>query len=551
MFVCEVLLMEGVAVMDYWARAAESRQQLVLFPTRLDDVVPAEHPVRLLDEILSRLDWSAWERLYHLRRGQPPFHPRVLAGVLLYGLLTRVRTSRALEDALRVRLDFRWLAEGRSIDHTTLSEFRRSHPEALKDLFVQIGLVARELGFVTLESLAYDGTRVRANSRRSGTRTVDQLRKSREELAATFTELERRLEQADALAAGDERLAADSSTLPQELQDTRQRLARIDAALEEVARVVAAGQTVPARLPLTDPQARVTPNKEGGFAPNYTPLATVDVASGLIVGCDVIAMTNEEASLVPQIEAVQRDFGLDAPVPEVLADGMMATGNNLACLHEMNVTCYSPSKQVPPDQNPAFREDLTQPVPESAWSALPSQTTQSKKSSQSLTLLTKEAFRYDARQDCYWCPQGKPLSFQTQSTEKFATGNQTRRRYRSNPADCAGCPLRGRCLNPKVTRREINRFEHDDLVEQLARRMQTPEAKAKYARRREVAERPFAHIKQQFGARQFLLRGLAQVRQEWCWLASAFNLSCLMNLIRNRAGPNAAGAALPSPMVPG
>ena len=99
---------------------------------------------RMLDEILARIDWSPWEAGYDRTRGQPPIHPRVLAGVILYGLLTRIRSSRVLEEALSVRLDFRWLAEGRSIDHTTLSTFRKQHPEALKNLFVQIGLVARE-----------------------------------------------------------------------------------------------------------------------------------------------------------------------------------------------------------------------------------------------------------------------------------------------------------------------------------------------------------------------------------------------------------------------
>lgn len=162
--------------MDYWARPPERREQLVMFPARLDEAVPAEHPVRRLNEILSRVDWSHWEQRYDLTRGQPPLHPRVLAGVWLYGLLTRIRSSRALEDALRVRLDFRWLAEGRVIDHTTLSEFRRKHPELLRNLFIQIGLLARELGFIGLQQLSFDGTRVRANSRRSGTRTPPELR---------------------------------------------------------------------------------------------------------------------------------------------------------------------------------------------------------------------------------------------------------------------------------------------------------------------------------------------------------------------------------------
>ena len=77
--------------------------------------------------------------------------------MILHGFLTRIRTSRALEESLQVRLDFRWLVEGRSIDHTTISEFRRKNAEALKSTFVQIGLVAREMGWLPLESLAGHG----------------------------------------------------------------------------------------------------------------------------------------------------------------------------------------------------------------------------------------------------------------------------------------------------------------------------------------------------------------------------------------------------------
>lgn len=536
--------------MDYWAQPPQCREQMVLFPTRLDDAVPAGHPVRRLDEILARLDFSAWEARYDLRRGQPPIHPRVLASVWLYGLLTRVRSSRALEEALRVRLDFRWLAEGRTIDHTTLSEFRRRHPEALQGLFVQIGLVARELGLMSLEQLAFDGTRVRANSRRSGTRTPEQLRQWREELAAQFTVLESRVAQADERDEDEARLVGEAAVLPQELADVTRRLATIDAALAELERVAQAGETVPSRIPLTDPQSRMTPNKEGGFAPNYTPLATVDVGSGLIVGCDVIAMTNEEQSLAPQLEQVQQDFGLERPVPEVLADGMMCSGAHLALLETLGVTLYSPTKLADPTTNPARRADPSQPVPAEQWNALPSQTTKSKSTGETTTQLTKDAFVYDEPRDCYWCPQGQPLPLKTTSTEKFATGHQQRRKYKSDPAVCAECPLRSRCLKPGVQRREISRFEHDHLVEQLTQRMATPEGQAKYARRRHAGEQPFAQIKQQFGARRFLLRGLAQVRQEWRWLASAFNLSRLLSLLakglttdglpllpRSRAGP--------------
>ena len=116
-----------------WAESPEIRDQMVLFPSRLIDAIGQDHNVRLLDDILARLDWSKWESAYDLTRGQPPIHPKVLASVILYGVLTRIRTSRALEEALQVRLDFRWLVEGRSIDHTTISEFRRKNTEARND----------------------------------------------------------------------------------------------------------------------------------------------------------------------------------------------------------------------------------------------------------------------------------------------------------------------------------------------------------------------------------------------------------------------------------
>lgn len=126
----------------------------------------------------------------------------------------------------------------------------------------------------------------------------------RKELAQKFAELET---QAAAEDARDEEVlgAGRSHQLPEELAETKRRLEHVDAALAELKRVEQTGETTPSRVPLTDPASRMTPNKEGAFAPNYTPLATVDVESGLVVSADVIAMTNEDEHLVAAIEDVQ------------------------------------------------------------------------------------------------------------------------------------------------------------------------------------------------------------------------------------------------------
>ena len=132
--------------MGYWARTPQARGQQVLFSTTLDDVISDGHPVRLIGELLDGFDWTTWEGAYHGSRGKPPIHPRVLAGLWLYGLRRSVRSSRKLEYMARNSIDFLWLAEGHSPDHSTLSSFRLQFGDALKELFRHVLRVAMAAG---------------------------------------------------------------------------------------------------------------------------------------------------------------------------------------------------------------------------------------------------------------------------------------------------------------------------------------------------------------------------------------------------------------------
>ena len=134
-----------------WVPPVESREQLVLFARKIDDMLPENHAVRQLAAIMDQIDWSDWEREYAQRGpGRTAVHPKVMASVILYGLLTRIRASRQLEEALTLRIDFRWLAEGRSIDHSTICIFRSAHQQRLQELFVQLGLLAQTAGILKL-----------------------------------------------------------------------------------------------------------------------------------------------------------------------------------------------------------------------------------------------------------------------------------------------------------------------------------------------------------------------------------------------------------------
>jgi transposase len=157
----------------YWAKAPQSRSQMVLFTTTLDDSIASDHPVRLLAEILERVDWSEWEAEYHGRIGQPPIHPRILAGLWLYALRRGFRSSRKLEYFTRSNIDFMWLAEGHTPDHLTLSDFRMKFAKALRGRFRQMAHIALTMGFLQLVDVANDGTRVKAQSNRFETWTAE------------------------------------------------------------------------------------------------------------------------------------------------------------------------------------------------------------------------------------------------------------------------------------------------------------------------------------------------------------------------------------------
>ena len=182
---------------NYWQDAPVPREQLVLIPTALEELIPADHPVRLVDEILDQLDWTKWEATYHGSKGQPPIHPSIMAKVMLFAMIRRLRSSRQIEYELKHSIDFMWLTSQRRIDHTTLSEFRRKNSAELRDIFKQMIKLAIDLKIANLAELCIDGTRVLADANRYKTWTSERLSKAIEQLDGQIAEALASLETSD------------------------------------------------------------------------------------------------------------------------------------------------------------------------------------------------------------------------------------------------------------------------------------------------------------------------------------------------------------------
>lgn len=510
--------------MSYFAQPVLSRQQRVLIPTTLDDAVSDDHEVRVLDEILQELDWSDWISEYSQGRGQPPIHPRILAGVLLYGLTRRIRSSRVLEYMTGHNIDFMWLTEGRRIDHTTICKFRTRFEKPLKALFRQVVRTAMNIGLIRLGEVTFDGTRVKASNDRYETSTAANVEKQLAELGERFGQWLVEAEKSD--TADNEAFGLSSpEKLPADLADAKLRQAKLKEALQKLQAADAARRKEgidptknPAQLPATDADSKVMPNKEGGYAPNYTPLAAVDTDCDFIVYADVIPDVAENTQTVVMVDQIREDFG--KPPEAVLADGVHATGPNIEAMSQRGVELLSPLPVEPAGDNPAVRPDPTQPVPEVDWSKLPINP-QTKK-------LDKSCFVFDEPNNQYRCPLGHPLEFEKTKSDMRQGQKITLQVYRCHC--CEGCPLAGKCVSKKSQGgRTITRDMYAKIREQHARKMQTPEAKERYKRRLHAGETPFGWLKHTLGLRQFLLRGLEKVRTEWLWACTAHNLRKLVS----------------------
>lgn len=514
--------------MIHWAQSRCNRNQVVLFAPTLDDSVAADHPVRLFEEVLLGLDLSEWEARYERVDGQPPIHPRVLAGVILYGMSLGIRSSRKLEDATANRVDFMWLCSGRVIDHATLAGFRVKFGPQIKALFRQVGKVAIGMGLANLNQIALDGTAKRSSNSRYKTVRRASLE---EKIAALDQQVNEMMSQWTQQDQQDQQLFGESSAtkLPRELKDLNKRQQRLAEAMKKIGQMEArqAGRKDVSKkgpaVPITDPDSSVSKNKTGGFAPNYTMVLGCEGQNGFIVDAQLQGCSDEPSSVMPAVREIEANFG-QKPA-ELLADSNFNTGANLKSLGDQQIQPLMPPRQEP-KENPAPRADPTTPLAAEQQQKLPVNP-QSK-------VLDKSAFIYDSAQDHYHCPMGKKLSFAGTSGYVRDSIKGTYRIYEAQAGACAGCALADKCLPGRSSQRRVMRDEYEPLRQQMSVRMHSEPGKAKYKRRSFLAETPFAVMNTTMNFHQFLLRGIEKAGVELFWTCAAMNLSKLVRLIRGQ-----------------
>ncbi len=320
--------------------------QLLLMPPALADWVPEDHLARFVSDVVDTLDLTAIEETHTEERGYPPYHPRMMVKVLLYGYCTGVYSSRRIARQLTDSVAFRFLAAGNQPDFRTVSEFRKRHGEALMGLFAQVLRLCRRAGLVTLGQVAVDGTKIKANASKHKAMSYRRMQEAEAALTAEVAALLRRAEAADHDEDARYGPPQRGDELPAELARRESRLAKIreaKAALEAEARTQAQAEGKPpddARPPdkaqrnFTDPESKIQKTSDG-FIQGYNAQVAVDATSQVIVAQHVTAASPDVEQLQPAVETLVR--GLHRRPRIVLADAGYWSEANVVALQKRGI----------------------------------------------------------------------------------------------------------------------------------------------------------------------------------------------------------------------
>jgi transposase len=317
------------------------RDQVEMRCCALDDLLPEDHPARIVWAYVDKYDLSdllAKIKAVTGNAGASATDPRILLALWMYAILRGVGSARELNrrcDPECGEVPFQWICGGVSLNYHTLADFRVGHEATLDRILTESIAVLLDQGLVIMERVAQDGMKVRASAGASSFRRGPRLQQFRDEAAAQIETLKKELK-ADPAAgtrrqqAARQRAAAD-------------RAARVQRALEQLPLVEEskpAAKKAAARASTTDPEARVMKMGDGGFRPAFNVQLATDTQTQIITGVDVTNSGGDQGKLAPMAEQLQERF--EQKPKEMLADGGFAKKEDIEKLAADGITVYIP-----------------------------------------------------------------------------------------------------------------------------------------------------------------------------------------------------------------
>src|SRR6266540_4243359 len=419
----------------------EDRNQVTLLPECLDDYVVEDNPVRVIDVFIDELDLTGlgFEGVAAADTGRPAYHPAVLLKIYVYGYLNRLQSSRRLERETQRNVELMWLTGRLTPDFKTIADFRNDNGKAIRSVCREFIVLCRRLDLFAEAIVAIDGSKFKAVNNRDKNFTDNKLKKRMAQLEESIGRYLADLDRADR-----------EPTLVTEGKVSRlkEKVATVKAHMEHMKQIGQQLREAPdGQVSLTDPDARsMATSGRGTGVVGYNVQTAVDDKHHLIVAHEVTNVGHDRAALATMAEQARAATGIEDL--EVVADRGYFSGEEILACEQAGITTYVP-------------KPLTS-------------------NSKADGRFGKQDFVYVAEKNEYRCPAGQSLIYRYTNLE---AGLTTHAYWSSH---CQQCSIKTQCT--KLSFRRVRRWEHEDVIEAMQRRLDREPEKMRV--RRQTAEHP-------------------------------------------------------------
>lgn len=503
-----------------------NQNQLVLFPYSFDDLISENHPVRVVNDILDRINIDPLLKAYS-KEGNPSYHPKMMLKVMVYAYMSNIYSSRKIEKALGENINFMWLSNMSIVDHNTINRFRTHKLEAaFKDIFSQVVLLLAEEGLVSLRQVFVDGTKIEAQANRytfvwanaiktnkeKMLRQLEDLWKyaqsvareedkdpeppefkeiSKEKIQQTVESINAKLKGSDGKSDSDKKAKAKLNYIKNNFEKNLDKYEAQETILGERN-----------SYSKTDPDATFMRMKEdhmqnGQLKPGYN--AQISTENQFILNYTIHQQTNDFNTLEGHLENFEELYGEKRmqELEELTADAGYGSEQNYELLEKKNITPFVKYNTFDKEQDAHYQEKHK--------------------------TFSKENLHYNTQEDFYVCPMGQKMEKTHESTRKTKTGFvQKFSHYQAK--NCEGCPIRGVCHSSKENRSVERNHQLEAYKEKVRELLNSQEGIKKRKQRSVEVEPVFAHLKHCNGFKRFTLKGLKKVQLEFGLHALAHNL---------------------------
>ena len=420
--------------------------------------------------------------------GAPAVHPRMMLKILFYSYAKGVYSSREMEDRMRWDPNYIYLGANQRVDHSTICNFILKYRKEIKAVFSRLVYVMAKMGYIPMDFVAMDGTKVKADAGKKFTGDVKEFKEKRRKI-------EKRIEKILHHTVDEEPKGKDKDKLDTLKRDRE----KIQAFLDEVDKGEA---TVNGVISLTDRDARMVKDKDGKYM-GYNCQIAVDEKNHAIVGAGVFNTASDRGLLQPMIEEVRGQTGKDLGHTEIGVDAGYFSSDNIRYCHEQNLDVYLP--------------EGTGEAGVRQWKG-------------DLIRSRDCQLEIDGEVKRLTCPGGQVMEVQEAKEDR---GNYF---YRFHPETgyCRCCRLRARCYPKANTQKgfSVKKEYFDNLLlrEKMTQKLSSEQGKKRMKDRSCLIEHVFGETKDILKFRRFLHRGLEKVRLIWQLVCIGYNFRKLARL---------------------